>query len=74
MMKMAFRITFSYFVEIIHIQLNNNLIYLPNERRVIGMFKVDWQNLFRKFLLFDNNKSNTIMGPLNCIMIVRILN
>jgi len=72
-MKITFWISFSYFVEIIHVQLNKNIKYLPHKRRVIAMLKVLRQNYSWKLFLVCYDKANTIWCPFDTCKILLIL-
>jgi len=69
-MKITLSVVLSNFVKIIHIQLHNIMSYLSNKRRVVAVLEVFRQNLFRKSILIEHNKSNTILGPSHNILIL----
>ena len=65
MMEVAFWISLSNFVEIIHIQLHQKIIYLANKWWVIAVFEVAWENLLGEAFLIDYNEADSVFSPPN---------
>ena len=61
------------FMKVIHVQLNRDSEYLPDEGSIVRMPEMSGENVLRKFLDFLDNKALSIFGPADNVTVFRVL-